>query len=387
RKSDNQLIGTYEFETSNAFVDVTFPVGTHLFRATAHESSGNWGALGTCEIKVADLPDIIWNTPLATTQALVGAGVARENSVQDQDPETPGWQGTLEVTVKPPLGEPLDGMQLQFRIDGVPVGSLFDLEDADGDDVIVSVDVDIPDGDVEISAEILGALDEVISTLSVVVDTAPPGPASGLQATVLNRRETSVQLQWTAPSDGVAGYDIACVAIEEGDMTTVINDDNFDDATLAPDADGEASAAVVHNLMIEQRYLFAIRPYDSSGNLGPVLATTTPVRATFETLVLSPPFGATPGTQWGFSVDASTDPNGDGRADLVVGQKMGDVVSIYLSTAGGTYPDVPDVTIQGPPESGFGVSVAVVGNIVGDGHEDLAIAALTDTSDASSGRV
>lgn len=387
RKSDNQVVGTYEFATSNAFVDVTFPLGTYLFRATAHESSGNWGALGTCEVKVADLPDIAWNRPPATTQALVGAGVARPNSVQDEDPETPGWQGSLEVTITPPLGEPLDGMQVQFRINDVPVGSPIDLDDANGEDVSVSVDVDIPDGDVEISAEVIGAVDEVISTLSVVVDTAPPGPASGLQATVLNRRETSVQLQWTAPSGGVAGYDIAYVAIDEGDVTTVIDDANFDEATRAPDAEGEVSAAVVHNLMIEQRYLFAIRPYDSSGNLGPVLATTTPVRATFESLVLGPPAAAIPGTQWGYSVDASTDLNGDGKADLVVGQRVGDVVSIYLSTAGGTYPALPDVTIQGPPGSGFGTSVAVVGNIVGDGHEDLAIAAPTDGSDLSFGRV
>ncbi len=388
RKSDNFLIGQYTFASSNDFVDVTFPLGTYTYKATALETSGNLGILGACDVKVADLPEITWDSPLVTTVALVGAGVVQANSIQDQDDQTPGWQGQLQITVTPPQAESLDGMSVQFKVDGVDVGSPIDLVDANGADVIVSLDVDILDGDVDISAEILGAADEVISTLTdIVVDTAPPEAATDLQATVQSRRETSFTLSWTPPNGGVSGYHVAYVPVEAGDVTTVIDDSNFDDAEQAPDADGAVSTTVVHDLMIEQRYLFAIRPYDSSGNIGPVVATTSPARAVFQTFVLDPPVGATPGTQWGFSVDASTDLNGDGTADMVVGQKYGDRVHIYFGTAGGTYPSVPDVTIDGPPDSGFGYSVAVVGNIAGDGFEDIAVAAPSDSTDGTFGRV
>jgi hypothetical protein len=388
RKSDNFLVGSYSFNTSNDFVDVTFPLGTYSYQATALETSGNLGILGVCDVKVADLPEIAWNSPLASTQALVGAGVVQPNSIQDEDEQTVGWQGPLQVTVTPPQSESLDGMSVQFQINGIDVGSPIDLIDANGANVVVSLDVDILDGDVDITAEILGAADEVVSTLTdIVVDTAPPGAATGLQATVQDRRETSVALSWTAPMGGVEGYHVAYVPVAAGDTTTVIDDANFDDATQAPSADGDMSSTVVHDLMIEQRYLFAIRPFDSSGNLGPVVSMTSPVRAVFQTLVVDPPLGAIPGTQWGYSVDASTDLNGDGTADMVVGQKYGDRVSIYLGLPGGTYRAQPDVTIDGPPDSGFGYSVAVVGNIAGDGFEDLAIAAPTDSTDGTFGRV
>lgn len=388
RKSDNFLVGSYSFSNSSDFVDVTFPLGTYSFEATANEASGNVGTLGSCDVKVADLPEITWDSPLVSTTALVGVGVSQPNSIEDEDDLEVGWQGSLQVTITPPQSEPLDGMQVQFQINDVNVGSPIDLVDANGADVTVSLGVDILDGDVDISAEILGAADEVISTLTdIVVDTAPPEPATGLQASVLSRRETSVELTWTAPESGVAGYHVAYVPVDAGDTTTVIDDDNFDDATQAQDALGEVSSTVVHDLMIEQRYLFAIRPYDSSGNVGPVLATTSAVRGVFQTLVIDPPLAAPPGTQWGYSVDGSTDLNGDGTADLVVGQKYGDLVSIYLGAPDGTYPSQPDVMILGPAGSGFGTSVAVIGNVAGDSFEDLAIAAPSDTSDGTFGRV
>jgi hypothetical protein len=388
RKSDNFSIGTYTFANSNDFVDVTFPLGTYSYQATALEASGNLGILGSCDVKVADLPEITWNSPLATTQALVGAAVVQPNSIQDEDELVVGWQGPLQITVTPPQSESLDGMSVQFKVNGVDVGSAITLVDANGANVSVSLDVDILDGDVDITAEILGAADEVVSTLTdIVVDTAPPEAATGLQAAVQNRRESSFTLSWTPPLGGVEGYHVAYVPVDAGDTTTVINDANFDDATQAADADGEVNSTVVHDLMIEQRYLFALRPYDSSGNLGPVVATTSPVRAVFQTLVVDPPLGAIPGTQWGFSVDASTDLNGDGAADMVVGQKYGDRVSIYLGLPSGTYAAQPDVVIDGPPDSGFGYSVAVVGNVAGDGFEDLVIAAPTDSTDGTFGRV
>lgn len=388
RKSDATVLGTYTFSGSNDFVDVTFPLGTNTFQATALEASGNLGILGACDVRVADLPEITWDNPLVSTTALVSAGVIQPNAIEDEDANTPGWQGTLQVVVSPPQVESLDGMQVQFLINDVEYGNPIDLNDSHGSNVTVSLPVDILDGNVDISAVIFGAADDVVSTLTdILVDTAPPEAASGLQVAVQSRRETAMQLSWTPPASGVEGYHVAYLAVDAGDVTSVIDESNFETVTQAPDVDGAATSTVIHDLMIEQRYLFAIRPFDTSGNIGPVLATSSPVRSQFSTFVLAPPAGAVPGTQWGYSVDASTDLNGDGLADMVVGQKFGDRVVIYLGQSNGTYASQPDVIIDGPPDAQFGASVAVVGNVIGDSREDIVVAAPSDATDGTFGRV
>lgn len=208
-------------------------------------------------------------------------------------------------------------------------------------------------------------------------DVTPPAPISGLSATIESRRETSIRLAWTPPSEIVAGYQVAYLELESSSEDT-ISEDNFDDLPRVADVLGGASGVLLHDLTIEREYAFAVRPFDAAGNLGPVVATAEPIAARFQSLVLAPPDAAPPGTLWAYSVDASTDLNSDGRADLVVGQKYGDRVYVYLAQSGGTYPAEPTVTVVGPPDSGFGASVAVIGNVVGDAHEDIAIAAPTD---------
>lgn len=208
-------------------------------------------------------------------------------------------------------------------------------------------------------------------------DVTPPAPISNLVASIESRRETSIRLTWTPPPEIVAGYQVAYLEVEaSGDAT--IDEDNFDDLPRFADVLGASSGVLLHDLVIEQQYGFAVRPFDAAGNLGPVLATATPIAAHFQTLVLDPPESAPAGTQWGYAVDASTDLDGDGKADLVVGQKYGDRVYVYLAQPGGTYAAAPSVVIVGPTDSGFGASVAVVGNVVGDAHEDIAITAPTD---------
>lgn len=379
RRSDEAVIGSYTYEFLGETKSITFPLGSYTLVATAVESSGNIGTLDSCDIEVADLPEITWDSPLVTTEALVGSGVTLPNTIQDDDAITPGWQGTLQVTITPPVSGTLEGMSVQFSVDDVPVGSPVELTDTNGADAQASVEVDLLDAeDATISVVVTGGLVDVESELTgIVIDTAPPSAASDLQATIESRRETSVRLSWTAPN-GVAGYDVVYLPVAADDVTTVIDESNWEDATEAPDAIGGEGDVVVHDLMIEQAYVFAVRPYDSSGNLGPITSTTSSIAAHFETATIAPPASGAPGSQWGYSVDASTDLNADGTADLVVGQKYGDLVYIYLGELGGTYPSVPNVTIVGREGTGFGTSVAVVGNIAGDGYEDIAIAAPED---------
>lgn len=285
---------------------------------------------------------------------------------------------TAVATAVDPNDDPLT---YTWSISDGPSGAILEVDED-------TVQFSGPVGDYDLTLEVSdghGGTDSLEFPISVTnatcegeIDTTPPVPATGLQASIESRRETSVRVTWTHSGEDVAGYDVAYLGLAASDMTTVIDDSNFDAATQVPDVSGSALSAVIHDLTIEKRYLFAIRPYDAAGNVGPISATATPIRAQFQTLVLTPPAVAAPGTQWGFSVDASTDLDGDGTADLVVGQKYGDRVHIYLGQPGGTYSNSPSAVIIGPAESSFGASVAVVGNVIGGGYEDIAIAAPTD---------
>jgi hypothetical protein len=224
-------------------------------------------------------------------------------------------------------------------------------------------------------------------------DAADAGDAGGdagpvptmLTASVLDRRQTSVQLVWPAPTGNAGGYDIrvaklpiAATASDAGTPTV-----GFDDATNTmtvpytgtPAQPGTADGLVVKNLDIEQNYYFAVAPKDAGGTRGTIMATTTPTIAHFLTTMIT---GA--GTDgigvdldgtgdFGNASDLSFTP--DGYSDLIVGGLNGTHVYIYFGSASG-YPATPSVTITGPAR--FGQAVVNAGDLDGDGLDDIAIA-------------
>lgn len=90
------------------------------------------------------------------------------------------------------------------------------------------------------------------------------------------------------------------------------------------------------------------------------------------------------GGQFGFSLGAAGDVNADGFADLVVGSRGGDAVTIYLGGAAGLT-GAERITIAGPEGSQFGLSVAGAGDVDADGYADVVVGAPLDA--APSGRV
>lgn len=78
---------------------------------------------------------------------------------------------------------------------------------------------------------------------------------------------------------------------------------------------------------------------------------------------------------------ASTDLNGDQRADLIVGQYPSGTVSVFLGRSAGL-PAAPDVTLFGAQS--FGVHVAAAGDVDGDGYGDLVVSELE--ADSYAGR-
>jgi hypothetical protein len=80
---------------------------------------------------------------------------------------------------------------------------------------------------------------------------------------------------------------------------------------------------------------------------------------------------------FGASMAGAGDVNGDGYPDIVVGghQEPGNQASVYFG--GPAMDDVADVTLNAPPQAPhlFGFSVAIAGDVNGDGFDDVVVGA------------
>jgi hypothetical protein len=75
-------------------------------------------------------------------------------------------------------------------------------------------------------------------------------------------------------------------------------------------------------------------------------------------------------SEFGFSISAAGDINGDGFGDIIIGAWKANQAYLYLGGPQGLKPN-PDITLTG--NSGFGYTVAAAGDINNDGFEDIAV--------------
>ena len=197
-------------------------------------------------------------------------------------------------------------------------------------------------------------------------------PPASLTATVKNRRETLFELIWTAPSINGAAVTSYQVRYAKVPITAA----NFDDTTVTtvipntntPKPPGMTDGMDV-KLYIENAYYFAVEGEITGGTRSAIDATTTPVAAHFE--VTTVPSTSGTNEQFGHSVSAEADVNGDGLSDLVVGTSNAGRAYLFLGSNDFS-PTAPSVTFSGST-NGFGFLAAEIGDIDNDGLEDIAI--------------
>ena len=342
---------------------MSFALGTNEVSATITEPSGNVGALETpCIVTVGTPPVVVWTTP--TSSSVFNAGT-------DADPNTPGWQGSLQVNVT--NVEP--NATLQFALNGTNLGAPVVIQ-PNGDATLTGVT--IPEsGAVTLRAttDDLGKGPGTASIGPFVVDVTIPDAVTGLTPRVQHRRQTTFRLEWSIPADGEAVPSTYEVRVSQ----QAIDASNFDAAERVNFSNacpgGTTACADVKDRLVEHNYYFAVASADAAGNRGPVVSAG-PLAAHLNATVLRGQEAPGSDERFGVASDGSASLNGDPYADLIVGSAQGNKAYIWFGRTGESgYAATPDVTIIGPAGVGFSNAVSVIGDIDSDGLNDIAIGA------------
>ncbi|MGE3628479.1 MAG: integrin alpha [Sandaracinaceae bacterium] len=293
----------------------------------------------------------------------------------DCDPATPGLQIMVHADTDAPPGS-------MARVQVGPVGPPTSFTTtASGLDACVNA----PDGvGISVHVEITDTRGTGSDDVIVTVDTMPPTNAisdfTPNTTMLVDRRGGIVQYAWTDVADAGGGlltsYQLRCSTTGPITNETEWTAATVQSITVVPMASGTGRTANVGGHRLADERWCVLRGVDPVGALTP-LPTIPPASVTIPTLtsILS---GSTAGD--GAVVTGVGDVNGDGVDDILVGSgtsaSTGDAAYIYFGHVGGPS-TAPDVTILGPTGAtgGWSLVASSAGDMNGDGLGDFAISA------------
>ena len=350
------------------FLATTLAPGTWSVTAQATDMAGNVSTSASCLLIVGTPPTLSFVQP--TNGQLYSA-------VGDTAPTMPGYQGAM---IRLGTDAP-DGTSVALTI-----GAASPLTGTVSGGAVVFSSVTLPESNtLVLRADLtVAGRGNATASINVVVDTAVPGVASAISATVTQRRAGRIRVDWTGASDpdptggtrAVANYEVRW---SPAPITTA---SAFVAATAVPyaatpGAPGSAESATATGLELgiagSSSYYFAVRAVDLGGNTGPILSTMS---ATALDLAASRIVDVAMSTM-GADVSGGADVNGDAFPDVVVGSWAGQA-RIYFGSATGL--SLANSTlIQGVTDIGFGDVVVNMGDANGDGLGDIAVGASLST--------
>jgi hypothetical protein len=354
------------------FAGVSFDVGQNNVAAVASDPAGNSTALqpALCSVTVGMAPVVFFTSPTSSNELCATTGLAAI-CIDDANGTMGGWQGSLTVHASV-NGLPLTTGNITFSTGNTQLG----VAALNGSGNATLNNVTLFDGSVPLTAQSdnIAGNGVGIAQETVVVDLGAPDAPTMFTAAVLDRRQTSFQLSWRAPADQggpVAGYQVryAKVQITAGnfDNLSVVTNVPF---TGSPSPVGNPDGLAVQGLYIENGYFFAIAAVDAAGNRSPITATGAAVTAHFNVTTIPSPSGTN--ELFGHSLSSEGDLNGDGLSDIAVGTLAAGKAYLFLGSSSFGATAAPSVVFSGA-STGFGFSVAQIGDIDNDGLPDLAI--------------
>jgi hypothetical protein len=353
---------SFSFPGQVSYPKVVLGMGANEIASTIKDVAGNSVSLpSACTITVGNPPSVTWVTPTLESQF----------NVSTDGDSAPGWQGKVPLRVHTDLGGSDATVQFAYEAGGLTVNLGAPVQvDGAGDAELASPS--IPDGDgVKLIATTSsvpgrGPGSGVLSPLTI--DTVAPNAVTGLIASVANRRQVTFHLGWVAPDDSGKSVYSYEVRVARSAIKTQADFDAAEAVTYpgTPAATGGTDSIDVPDRYIENNYYFAVLARDKAGNKSSFVAAG-PQRASFKKIEL--PGGTNEG--FGYSADGSSDINGDGLSDLVVGAIGGTRACLYFGKPTGLGP-TPDVTFAGSVLE-FGISTKVLGDIDGDGLLDIGV--------------
>ena len=238
---------------------------------------------------------------------------------------------------------------------------------------VINVCADAADGrSVAVRVEVTDTRGTGSATLTIVVDTMPPTIAiSDLMASIFDRRGGVARFTWTAVNDAggftLSDYDLRCAA------TPITNETQWAAATSVTFSTSPGSAGTMQTEDVdafrpgETRHC-VLRGADPVGALTPLPSSSTTVTIGFLEHVVTGP--ATGGL--GRDVAPVGDVNGDGIDDVLIGGTGR--AYLFFGTGAGFVATTPSVTFLST-DANFGEQVAGFGDVNGDGRADFGISA------------